>query len=207
MISLELVSLYLVYSLYRIAIGYSLGVVLGIGIGLALGINKTLSKMFSPLVSFMIAIPTIAWVPVFLITFGIGEKTIITAIFLGALFPIIYNTSAGVKNVDKSYIRAAEIMGADKATLLLSVVFPASLVLTIPGLRLGMGYAWRALVGAEMLAATSYGIGYMIFAARAFYSLDVMFLGLAIIAGCGLLMDNLLLGTLEKKTIGKWGME
>ncbi len=193
-------------SVYRLTLGYSLGVTLGILIGVAMGINKSLEKTFSPIISFFISIPTIAWVPLFLILLGLGDETIITAIFLGSFFPVIYNTLNGVKSVKKELVWASEIMGANQTTITFKVLIPGSLTSIIAGLRLATGYAWRALVGAEMLAAAKWGIGYMIYAAKAFYEIKVMFAGLVIIAIGGLLLDHLLMGYLEKETIEKWGL-
>ena len=97
-------------------------------------------------------------------------------------------------------------MGADRKIIFLEVLLPGASVSIITGLRLAVGYSWRALVGAEMLASISGGIGRMIYAARAFNDVNTMFTGLIIIAVGGLLIDHLVLGWLEKKTIEKWGM-
>ena len=194
-------------SLYRLLMGYLLAVILGIGLGTLMGIKKQISEMFSPILSLLIAIPTIAWVPILLITLGLGGETVITAIFLGGFFAIAYSTMHGIKTVDKNLINASKTMGSNKTSLFFHVLLPGSLVSILPGLRLAIGYSWRALVGAEMLAAlVKWGIGKMIYSARFFNDVELMFVGLIIIGIAGLILDHLVMGTIEKWTIEKWGM-
>ena len=194
-------------SIYRLLIGYALAALFGVGLGTLMGIKKSISDMFSPVLSLLIAIPTIAWVPVLLITLGLGDETVITAIFLGGFFAIAYSTMHGIKTVNKNLINAARTMGSNKKSLFLHVLLPGSLVSLLPGLRLAIGYSWRALVGAEMLAAlVKWGIGKMIYSARFFNDIELMFVGLIIIGIAGLILDHLVMGTIEKITIEKWGM-
>ncbi|MFQ6051241.1 MAG: ABC transporter permease [Candidatus Hydrothermarchaeota archaeon] len=193
-------------SFYRLIIGYSLAMCAGIALGLLMGTNRFINQALFPIISLLIPLPTLAWVPLLLITLGIGDKTIVLAIFLGGFFPMVYNTMSGVKSIKKEMIWASQIMGADKMTIFFKVLLPGSLVYIIAGSRLAIGYSWRALVGAEMLAATEWGVGYLIYASKILYAVEVMFVGLAIIALGGFLMDQLIMGPLEKKTIEKWGM-
>ena len=205
-ISNQLLLIYLYRSFYRLVLGYGLGALLGISVGILMGINKYFYRLVSPILSLLISVPTIAWVPLFLITVGIGDETIILAIFLGCFFAIVYNTMNGIRSVNKELIWASQMMGANKTTIFSKVLLPGASVSIITGLRLAVGYSWRALVGAEMLASVSGGIGYMVYTARAFNAVNIMFAGLVIIAIGGLLTDRLVLGALERKTIEKWGM-
>jgi NitT/TauT family transport system permease protein len=194
-------------SVYRLLIGYLLAAILGIAMGTLMGIKKYISEMFSPALSLLIAIPTIAWVPILLITLGLGDETVITAIFLGGFFAIAYSTMHGIRTVNKSHINAAKTMGSNKRSLFLHVLLPGSLISLLPGLRLAIGYSWRALIGAEMLAAlVKWGIGKMIYSARFFNDVELMFVGLIIIGIAGLILDHLVMGTIEKWTIERWGM-
>jgi NitT/TauT family transport system permease protein len=194
-------------SFYRLILGYALGVSVGISLGISMGVSKFLYRVFSPILSLLISVPTLAWVPLLLVTLGPGEETVVIAIFLGSVFPMVYNTFNGIRSVGKHFVWASHIMGADKATVFFEVLLPGSLVSIITGLRLAIGYSWRALVGAEMLAAgISAGVGQMIYAARAFNDVEAMFAGLVIIAVGGLLLDRLLLDPLERKTVEKWGI-
>lgn len=194
-------------SIYRLLLGYFFAATLGIGLGTIMGIKKQIAEMFSPILSLLIAIPTIAWVPILLITLGLGNETVITAIFLGGFFAIAYSTMHGIKTVNKNLINAAKTMGSNKRSLFLHVLLPGSLVSLLPGLRLAIGYSWRALVGAEMLAAlVKWGIGKMIYSARFFNDVELMFVGLIVIGIAGLILDHVVMGTIEKWTIERWGM-
>jgi NitT/TauT family transport system permease protein len=155
----------------------------------------------------LISVPTIAWVPVLLITMGLGDRTVISAVFLGGFFAIAYNTMRGIEMVSESQINAARITGVRRLRLFASVLLPGSLVSVITGLRLGIGYSWRALVGGEMLSAlVEWGIGKMVYQARFWNDVAAMFVGLVVIALSGLLLDRMLLKWLEKETVERWGM-
>jgi NitT/TauT family transport system permease protein len=194
------------HSTWRLALGWALGTVLGVPTGLVMGKVRWVQRSLGPIISLMLSVPTIAWVPVFLITVGIGDRTVVTAITLGSFLPICYHTAEGARRIDRRWLQAAQLMGAGPTRRLFTVLIPGAAVDTITGLRLGMAYAWRALVGAEMLAASAWGLGFMVFAARSFYDIPAMFLGLALIAAGGLLLDRLILRTLEQRTIVRWGM-
>lgn len=194
-------------SFYRLILGYALGVLVGISLGILMGISKVLDGFFSPILSLFISVPTLAWVPLLLVTLGPREETVVIAIFLGSFFPIVYSTMNGIRSVRKDYVWASRIMGADKATVFFEVLLPGSLVSIITGLRLAIGYSWRALVGAEMIAAgVSFGVGQMIYAARAFNDAEAMFAGLVIIAVGGLVLDRLIMDPVERRTVEKWGI-
>ena len=195
------------HSFYRLAVGYILAVVVGITVGTVLALQKNLRDMFSPVLSLLIAVPTIAWIPVLLITMGLGDKTVITAIFLGGVFEITYSTIAGIRSVHQQQINAARIMGVKTLGLFFRVLLPGALVSIMPALRLSIGYCWRALVGGEMLSAMiKWGVGKMIYDARFWNDVTVMFVGLMVIAFFGVLLDRIILKRLEHETIEKWGM-
>jgi len=207
MISPRPVILYhLGHSLERLLLGYSLAMVVGIGAGLVLGMNRTAYGAAYPILSLLVPLPTLAWVPLLLILIGIGDRTIILAIFLGAFFPMVYTTMNGVRGVKKEFIWAAQSMGAGPLTVFVRVLMPGSLLSIVTGSRIAIGYSWRALVGAEMLAATSWGLGYLIYAARSFYDVRSMFVGLGLIALGGYLMDRVVMGWVQRRTLNRWGM-
>jgi len=197
----------IVSSLYRLFLGYLLSVAFGVSLGILISVNQYFRTMVSPILSFFISVPTLAWVPLFLIAIGPSEETVVVTIFVASFFPIVYSTINGIRNLDKKYIWLAKIMGADKQDIYLKVLLPGALAAIIPGLRLAIGYAWRALVGAEMLTTgISLGIGSMIYASRAFNDVTTMFTGLVLISLIGLFMDSILMGELEKRTVRLWGM-
>jgi NitT/TauT family transport system permease protein len=198
---------HVVSSLYRLLAGYLLAVIAGFAAGSLLGLNRTLRDMFSPVLSLLMAVPTIAWVPVLLITAGLGDTTVIAAIFLGGVFEITYSTMTGIRALNRQQVNAARIMGARRLMLFFEVIVPGSLLYVMPALRLSIGYCWRALVGAEMLAAAiQWGLGRMIYDARFWNDVKIMFVGLVTIGLFGVFFDRLLLKRLEKGTIQKWGM-
>ena len=194
-------------SFYRLAYGYLLAVIIGTTIGAVLAQKEILCDLFEPSLNLLMSIPTIAWIPIFLITLGLGEKTVITTIFVSSFFIIIYNTMRGIEMVDKSLVNAARIIGLSGSKLFFNVLVPASLISIINGLRLAMGYAWRALIGGELLAAMiERGLGKMVFQAQYFNDASVMLVGLLLIGLLGYLLDQLFLAVLERRTIEKWGM-
>ena len=194
-------------SLYRLGIGYALAMAAGLLLGTTLAMSRFLREMLSPILSLLISVPTIAWVPVFLITMGLGDRTVITAVFLGGFFAITYNTIRGIEMVDPNRVRAARTMGASGISLFFSVLLPGSAVSILTGLRLGIGYSWRALVGGEMLSAlVSWGVGKMIYQARFWNDVTAMFVGLMVIGVTGLLLDRLLIKQIERTTVERWGM-
>ncbi len=194
-------------SAYRMIVGYLLAVGIGITVGAILSLNATLRTLFEPVLSLLISVPTIAWVPVLLIIMGLGDKTVITTVFLGGFFAITYNTMRGIEMVNKNIVRAASTMGVSGVKMFFDVLLPGSLVSLVTGLRLGIGYSWRALVGGEMLAAMiEFGVGKMVFQARYWNDITTMFVGIILIGLSGYILDRLALQWLEKITVEKWGM-
>jgi NitT/TauT family transport system permease protein len=143
---------------------------------------------------------------VIILWLGLGNATIIFVTMLASIFPIIYNSAAGVRSMTIKHIWAAETMGADKKTIFLRVLLPGAMPYIIAGHKLALGRAWRALVATEMVVATGYGLGYLIFEARTFMDTETMYGGIAMIAILGLIIEKGFFGRLERKTIEKWGM-
>lgn len=193
-------------SIFRMLIGYISAIFLGVLFAIILNMSKYLLYAFKPLISFFISIPTITWVPLLLVITGISEKTIIITIFLGSFFAILYNTLEGFENIDQELIKVGKSLGYSKFEILYKVSIPASFNSILVGLKLGIAYSWRALVGAEMLGAASLGIGYLIFASRKFYNLNKMFLSLLLIGLLGYILNRIIIELIEKKTINKWGL-
>ena len=188
-------------------LGYLLAVVFGVAAGSLLALNNSLRSAFSPLLNMLMSVPTIAWVPVLLLTLGLGERTVISAVFLGAFFAITFNTMRGIEMIPKSTMHAARTAGARGWRLFHTVLMPASLVVVLSGLRLGVAYAWRALVGGEMLSALiEWGLGRMIYQARFWNDVEVMFVGLMMIGLVSAIIDRGLLAWIERRTVERWGM-
>mgnify|MGYP005633977321 CR=1 FL=1 len=152
-----------------------------------------------------IPIPGIAWVPIIMLWLGFGDLTIITVGIIAAFFPILYNTLAGVKHVKKEMIWSARCMGADRKTIFLKIILPSSAPFILTGLKLGLARGWRTIIAVEMIAASLWGLGFMIFDARDYLQPSIIYGGI-IILGCIYLLLEKLINFAESATIKKWGM-
>ncbi|QOZ09141.1 ABC transporter permease [Bradyrhizobium sp. CCBAU 51765] len=189
----------------RIAVGYGLAAVICTALGLLMGINRSVHAFFDPIITVMMPIPTLAWVPIIILWLGMTDATIIFVIFLAGLFPIIYNSAAGVRGISKKHLWAAELMGASHFKLFFKVLLPGALPSIITGHILAVSNGWRALVGAEMLAGSGWGLGYLIFDARTFMDTETVYGGIVMIALLGLLIEKGLFRPLQRYTIERWG--
>jgi NitT/TauT family transport system permease protein len=193
-------------TLLRLTAGFALAAIVGVAIGIAMGRWRLAEDIFLPLVSIGAPIPGIAYAPLFLLWFGLGNGTTILLVGFVSAFPIIFNTWTGVKSVKEIWVRSAQAMGADNRRLFHHVILPGALPYILTGLRLGLAQAWRILVGVEMLAAVSWGLGWMIFGAREFLNTDVMLAGVAVIGIIGLALEKLVFQRIEQYTVVRWGM-
>jgi NitT/TauT family transport system permease protein len=193
-------------TLIRLTAGFALAAVAGVAIGFAMGRSRLAEDIFLPLVSIGAPIPGLAYAPLFLLWFGLGNKTAVLLVGFVSAFPIIFNTWTGVKAVKEIWVRSAQAMGADSRRLLRHVILPGALPYILTGLRLGLAQAWRILVGIEMLAAVPWGLGWMIFGAREFLNTDVMLAGVFVIGVIGLALEKLVFQRLEQYTVVRWGM-
>jgi NitT/TauT family transport system permease protein len=193
-------------TLYRLLLGYLLGAIVGVAIGLAMGRYRWAEDFLLPAVSIAYPIPALAYAPLFVLWFGLGNTPSILLVMLAAALQITINVWKGVVAVRPIWLRAAEVMGADERTIFHRVVLPASLPYTMTGLRLGLGAAWRVLVGVEMITAVANGLGSLIFGAKQFLQTDVMLSGVVAIGIIGYVLERYLFTMLERATVFKWGM-
>ncbi len=152
-------------SLRRVAVGFGLAAITGIPIGLALGWYPAAYRVVNPTLQLLRPISPIAWIPVAIILFGVGDKAAMFLIFLGAFFPIVVTSIDGVSNVPPMFRQAGRNFGLSPARLLAKVIFPAALPRILIGLRIALGIAWLVVVAAEMIAVDS-GLGYLVIDAR-----------------------------------------
>jgi NitT/TauT family transport system permease protein len=193
-------------TLLRLLAGFALAASVGVAVGFAMGRSRRAEDIFLPLVSIGAPIPGLAYAPLFLLWFGLGNTSAVLLVGFVSAFPVIFNTWTGVKAVKEIWVRSAQAMGADSRRLLHHVVLPGALPYILTGLRLGLAQAWRILVGVEMLAAVPWGLGWMIFGAREFLNTDVMLAGVAVIGAIGLALEKLVFEKLERFTVVRWGM-
>jgi NitT/TauT family transport system permease protein len=194
------------YTLERVLIGCGLAVAVGLPLGILMGRFRPIENFVLPLASALMPIPSLAWVPVFILWFGLGNTVTILIVFYAAMFPMLLNTWSGVRSVNPLWLRAASAMGADENALFWKVIIPAASPFIITGLRQAFLRSWIAVVGAEMLAASDWGLGWVIFDAKEFLNTDVMMAALVVIGAIGFGFERLVFGSLERATVLRWGM-
>ena len=192
-------------SLLRVGLGTLIGIVTAVPLGIAMGVSPAVSTFLTPLFRFFSVLAGIAWIPIATLWFGYGFGAIMFVIFNAVFFVVAYNTLLGVSTIPHALRNAAASLGAGRWALLTQVLLPGALPNIVTGIRTGLGFAWRALIAAEMIA-TNVGLGYMLFVARDFYRTEVIVLGMIVIGIIWLLIDRLLLVPLERSTIERWGM-
>jgi NitT/TauT family transport system permease protein len=194
------------HTLYRVLFGFALAIVVALPLGIAMARFRPVENFVLPLASALMPIPSLAWVPVFILWFGIGDTVAILIVFYAASFPLLLNTWSGVRAVNPLWLRAAGAMGADERALFWKVIIPGASPFIIAGLRQAFLRCWIAVVGAEMIAASDWGLGWVIFDAKEFLNTDVMMAALVVIGGIGFVFERLVFGSLERTTVLRWGM-
>ena len=175
-------------SLFRVVVGFAVGAGLALPLGLVMGASPRAYALFNPLLQLLRPIPPIAFIPLAILWFGLGNPPAVFLIALGAFFPVLMNTIAGVRNVDGLYLRAARNLGAGRATLFRRIMLPAAMPYILAGLRIGVGTAFIVVIVAEMIAVNN-GLGYRILEAREFMWSDKIVAGMLTIGLLGLLID------------------
>jgi NitT/TauT family transport system permease protein len=193
-------------TLFRVFSGLALAVAFGLVLGFLMARYRAVEQFFLPLVSALMPIPSLAWAPVFILWFGLGNTATILVVFYAATFPMVLNTWTGARAVNPLWLRAAGAMGASGRAMFWKVVVPGASPFIITGLRLAFQRAWIAVVGAEMLAASAFGLGWVIFDAKEFLNADIMLASLAVIGAIGFVFERLVFGSLERSTVLRWGM-
>ncbi|WP_270305377.1 taurine ABC transporter permease TauC [Enterobacter cloacae] len=168
-------------SLARILVALLAAVIIGIPVGIAMGLSPTVRGILDPLIELYRPVPPLAYLPLMVIWFGIGETSKILLIYLAIFAPVAMSALAGVKSAQQVRIRAAQSLGASRTQVLLFVILPGALPEILTGLRIGLGVGWSTLVAAELIAATR-GLGFMVQSAGEFLATDVVLAGIAVIA-------------------------
>jgi len=190
-------------SLFRVGTGFGLAVIVAVPLGLWMGWVKGAYLTLNPLFQMLRPISPIAWIPIAILWFGVGDMSPIFLIFISSVFPMVVQTVAGVHTIEKRYLRAAANFGVSRSTLFRQVVIPAVLPQIIVGMRIGLGVAWLVVVAAEMIALRS-GLGYLIIDSRnAGNRYDLVVAGMIIIGLIGLLLDGLM-RLLEGLKVVRW---
>lgn len=189
-------------SLARVGAGFTIGAALGLIIAVLVGLNRVAESLLDPTFQALRNIPSLAWVPLLLLWFGIDETPKITMIALGAFFPVYLNVTSGIQNVDRKLIEVGEIHGLNSFTLARRILLPASLPSLFTGLRTALGLAWMFLVAAELIAASK-GLGYLLSDGRETSRPDLVIVAILLIAILGKLSDSVL-HKIEVRSL-RWG--
>jgi len=194
-------------SLYRWGLGYIIALVLGLAIGLFFGTMPRLHETGMVPVYIIQMIPGLAWVPIAMLIFGLGETSTIFIILVTALPPIVINTAGGIREVPPIYTRVAQMSGRDRWALFSKVLLPGAALSIINGMRVGLANGWRVLIAAEMVVGVSVGLGATIYSSR--FSLDFYTAFVCIIVICiiGLAIEKLLFVWLENTLRNRLGLD
>jgi ABC-type nitrate/sulfonate/bicarbonate transport system permease component len=194
-------------SLWRWSIGFGIAGTLGILYGLLAGWLRGLERATYPILLLFQVIPGLAWIPVAILCFGIGETSTVFMITMTVFPPVALNVLSGVKHLDPHLVRAGRMLGAKGGSLLLRVFLPGALPGILTGLRLGLGNGWRVLVAAEMIVGSGTGLGYSIIQARWTLDYNAAFACLGLVCIIGLLIEHILFLPLERRTTARWRLD
>ena len=192
-------------SLRRVALGYLISVVLGISLGMLLASNRFLEDTLGRLILSMQSLPSICWLPMAVLWFGLSEKAIIFVAVIGSLLAVTQNTKSGFDNVPRILSMAGRNLGATGPRMFGYIMLPASLPYLVDGLRQGWAFAWRSLISGEMIFVTV-GLGQLLMMGRDLNDINQVFAIMVLIAALGYLIDSLLFRRIERSIRHKWGM-
>lgn len=193
-------------TLIRVFIGLLISFAVAIPVGVLTARYWVAERIFMPVLSVLLPIPSLAWVPLFILWFGIGDRATVAVVIYAATFPLIYSVWTGVRAINPIWLRAASVMGADEAMIFYKVIWPAALPYIITGLRLSFGRAWIGVIGGELLSSPRLGLGEIIFNAKEFLQSGLMLSTLIAIGVIGVFFERFVFQRLEAATVRRWGM-
>jgi ABC-type nitrate/sulfonate/bicarbonate transport system permease component len=194
---------HLAASLVRAVSGFTIAAAFAIPLGLLVGRIRAVREFVDPVIRSLYPIPGIAWIPLAILWFGLGNTAVIFVVVIAEFFPLYFNTEAGARNINPILVDAARCFGAKRLTLFRRVILPASIPYIITGMRIALGGAWRMIVAAEMLASES-GIGSVLMESRFQFRANDLLMAMILISVVGYATERLIIGTLEKKTTERW---
>jgi NitT/TauT family transport system permease protein len=175
-------------SLHRVLVGFGLAVVVGLALGFFTGAVNTVADLLRPVIEALRPIPPLAWIPLAIVWFGIGNAPSYFLVFIGAVFPVFVGTHAAVRGLDRTQINAALSLGAGPWLLFRDVIVPPTLTMIFPALRIALGIGWMCVVTAELIAAQS-GLGYLIQQSRLLFQIQNVVAGMVVIGIIGFIMS------------------
>jgi len=192
-------------SLISLGWGFLVGAAIALPLGYLMGLNSASRDFFDPLVNLLQAIPGLAWIPFAILWFGLGQGAVTFIIVMSVFFPVLYNLLTGIRVIQPVLVEASQTLGAGRAAIIMHVIFPATLPNLMTGIRLGIAFGFRSLVGGEMIASTD-GIGYQIFNAQQYFQSARIVVGMLSIGIVWLMLDRLILRPIERRTTMRWGL-
>ncbi|HVZ54815.1 MAG TPA: ABC transporter permease [Pseudolabrys sp.] len=193
-------------TLWKMTLGYAIGIVVAVPLGLAMGRSRLMEDLFGPIINFLLPIPVLVLVPLFVLWMGLTLQAAVSLIALASALPIAVNTWSGSRGIEPQMLRVAQSVNITGLELFRKVLLPASLPSIIIGLRQGLALAWRAAIGAEFFAVSSTGLGVRMFEAKDYVQMDVILSMLLVIMALSMIFDKLIFAPLEARTIGRWGV-
>lgn len=192
-------------SMKRIAVGYGLSVALGIALGFLIAASEFLEATLGGLVLSLQSLPSLCWLPLAVLWFGLSEKAILFVVVMGSLLAVTINIKMGVSHVPRIYLMAGRNLGADGLRLFWYVLLPASLPHLLGGLKQGWAFAWRSLVSGEMIFV-SLGLGHLLMMGRDLNDMSQVVAVMIVIMAIGQFVDRFVFDQLEKRIRRKWGV-
>ncbi len=192
-------------SMWRLIVGLAIAISGGIVLGIFMARVEIVNQTIGSLVLGLQSIPSIAWVPIAILWFGLTDGGIIFVTAIGAVFAVTINTYTGVKNIDPNYIAAARNMGAKGSQLITNVLIPAAFPYMISGFKQGWAFAWRGLIGAELLFSFL-GLGFLLNVGRQLSDVSQVISIMLVIMGIGILVDGFVFKRIENKVMSRWGL-
>ncbi|HEY9632733.1 MAG TPA: nitrate ABC transporter permease [Coleofasciculaceae cyanobacterium] len=180
-------------SLQRVAIGYTLAAIVGIGLGILVGTSKLMSKALDPIFQFLRVVAPLAWVPIALAALRQNEPAALFVIFITAIWPILINTSVGVRQIPSDYNNVAKVLQLSKQEYFFNILIPSALPYIFTGLRIALGLAWLAIIAAEIVMSGIVGIGFFIWNAYQNNQVSEVILAVVYIGAVGLVLDKLMI--------------
>jgi taurine transport system permease protein len=192
-------------SLQMIGIAALISTLVGVPLGFLIGTNRYAARALEGTLRFLQGVSGIAWLPLAIIWFGFTHTTTLVVVIYTLVVPIVFNTMVGVRTIPENYALALRSLGASRLRIVKDVLLPGALPSIVVGLRLGMGYGWRALIAAEMLVRKG-GLGDLIFGARTFGQIDRIIVGMVLIGTLYVVVDRLIVQPIENMTVARWGV-
>lgn len=185
-------------SLWRVAQGYTLAAIVGVSVGVLVGMYPVLDRALDPLFQFLRMIAPLAWVPIALVTLQQPERAAIFVIFITSVWPILINTTVGVKQIPQDYINVRQVLQLDNKTFFFKILLPSALPYIFTGLRIAIGLSWLAIIAAEIVIGGTLGIGFFIWDAYQQNYVSEIILGVIYIGAVGLILDRAIAFLQEK---------